>query len=48
MLTTLMINNYKKNFLNVLKEDIKSELKDYQLEEMGEINLEESQENAQN
>ncbi len=29
--TVLMINNYKKTFLNALKNDIKVELKDYHL-----------------
>lgn len=33
MLTTLMINNYKKDFLDTLKEDIKIELNIYHLEE---------------
>ena len=32
MLTVLLINNYKSNFLNVLKNDIKEELKDKNLE----------------
>ena len=31
MLSVLMINNYKKNFLNSLKDDIKSELTAYHL-----------------
>jgi len=33
MLSVLMINNYKKSFLNTLKSDIKKELKSYSLEE---------------
>ena len=32
MLTVLLINNYKANFLNLLKNDIKEELKDKNLE----------------
>lgn len=32
MLTVLLVNNYKSNFLNVLKNDIKEELKDKNLE----------------
>jgi hypothetical protein len=36
MLSVLMVNNYKKTFLNTLKNDIKEELKDYHLE-MSEI-----------
>ena len=32
MLSVLMINNYKKSFLNTLKNDIKEELKSYTLE----------------
>ena len=31
LLSVLMINNYKKSFLNTLKEDIKSELATYSL-----------------
>ncbi len=31
MLTGFMINNYKKNFLNTLKNDIKEELMSYHL-----------------
>ena len=32
MLSVLMINNYKRNFLERLKTDIKEELKEYHLE----------------
>lgn len=32
MLSILMINNYKKHFLDVLKNDIKEELQNYKLE----------------
>lgn len=32
MLSVLMINNYKKHFLDVLKNDIKEELQNYKLE----------------
>lgn len=32
MLTTLTVNTYKQRFLNTLKNDIKSELQNYQLE----------------
>lgn len=32
MLTTLAVNTYKQRFLNVLKNDIKSEIQSYQLE----------------
>lgn len=32
MLSVLMINNYKKHFLDVLKNDIKAELQNYKLE----------------
>ena len=32
MITVLLINNYKTNFLNLLKNDIKEELKDKNLE----------------
>ncbi len=32
MMTVLMINNYKKTFLNSLKNDIKEELQDKKLE----------------
>ncbi len=31
MLSVLMVNNYKKNFLNTLKNDIKEELSTYHL-----------------
>ncbi len=31
LLSVLMINNYKKSFLNTLKEDIKTELSAYKL-----------------
>ena len=31
MLSVLMINNYKKSFLNVLKNDIKEDLKEHSL-----------------
>ncbi len=33
MLTTLAINNYKRNFLNSLKNDIKEEVNSYKLEQ---------------
>ena len=33
MITVLMINTYKKNFLDKLKEDAKLELKNYHIEE---------------
>lgn len=39
MMTTLMINNYKKTFLTSLKNDIKDELNDYKLEIKAETNL---------
>ena len=32
MLTVLLVNNYKTNFLNILKTDIKEELRGYDLE----------------
>lgn len=32
MFTILMVNNYKKTFLNALKSDIKMELENYHLE----------------
>ena len=32
MLTVLLMNNYKSNFLSILKNDIKEELKDKNLE----------------
>ncbi len=32
MLTVLMVNNYKSNFLNTLKSDIKINLDNYKLE----------------
>ncbi len=32
LLTTLMVNNYKRIFLNALKNDIKLNLEDYSLE----------------
>lgn len=31
MMTTLMVNNYKRNFLNILKNDVKDELKNYHI-----------------
>ena len=40
MLTVLLINNYKANFLNRLKNDIKEELRTQNLEEKEEINPE--------
>ncbi len=36
MLTVLMTNNYKKNFLNVLKNDIKEDLKTISIEHIPE------------
>ena len=33
MLSTLAINNYKRNFLNSLKNDIKEEVNSYKLEQ---------------
>lgn len=32
MLTVLLINNYKSHFLNILKNDIKEQLKEHNLE----------------
>lgn len=43
MLTVLLINNYKSNFLNILKNDIKEELKDQNLEIKEEIVAENSE-----
>ena len=37
MLTVLLVNNYKSNFLNILKNDIKEELRDKNLEIKEEI-----------
>ena len=34
MLSVLMINNYKNNFLNTLKEDIKLNLNNYNLDKI--------------
>ncbi len=39
MLSVLMVNNYKRNFLNALKDDIKEELSAYHLSR-GENSLE--------
>ena len=46
MLTVLLINNYKANFLNLLKNDIKEELKDKNLEIKGEEPVEIEENNA--
>ena len=43
MLTVLLINNYKSNFLNILKTDIKEDLKERNLEAKPEITLENSE-----
>ena len=40
MLSVLMVNNYKKSFLDNLKDDIKSELREYHLEEITEYSQE--------
>lgn len=40
MLTVLLINNYKSNFLNRLKEDIKEELRNQKIEVREEIEIE--------
>ena len=44
MLTVLLVNNYKSNFLNILKNDIKEELKDENIP----IKTEQIEENTQN
>ena len=46
MLTVLLINNYKTNFLNILKNDIKEELKDKNLEVREDITTENTENNA--
>ncbi|MBE6154965.1 MAG: hypothetical protein E7163_05315 [Firmicutes bacterium] len=43
MFSVLMINNYKKTFLNLLKNDIKENLMNYKLEKNG-IKIEENEE----
>ena len=44
MLTVMLVNNYKRHFLNMLKNDIKEELKVQNLE-IKEESIEEIQEN---
>lgn len=46
MITVLLVNNYKTNFLNVLKNDIKEELKDKNLEIREDITTENTENNA--
>ena len=46
MLTVMLVNNYKSHFLNMLKNDIKEELKVQNLE-IKEESIEEIQENNQ-
>ena len=45
MLTVLLINNYKSNFLNILKTDIKEDLKERNLETKPEITVENTENN---
>lgn len=47
MLSVLMINNYKKTFLNALKEDIKEEIASYHLETKTDLAEEKPQENKE-
>ena len=45
MLTVLLVNNYKSNFLNILKTDIKNDLKERNLEIKEEITIENAENN---
>lgn len=45
MLTVLLVNNYKSNFLNILKTDIKDDLKERNLEIKEEITIENAENN---
>ena len=45
MLTVLLVNNYKSNFLNILKTDIKNDLKERNLEIKEEITIENAESN---
>ena len=45
MLTVLLVNNYKSNFLNILKTDIKDVLKERNLEIKEEITIENAENN---
>lgn len=46
MLTVLLVNNYKSNFLNILKTDIKDDLKERNLEIKEEITIENAENNV--